>query len=76
MGLLDSIFGGGSSSMSGSQRALVDEERKLSEEEQLKADELAREEEEARLGLKSRGQGMQGGGREGLMFGRSQQGVA
>ena len=73
MGLFGgTLFGGGSDK---GQKALLDEEKRLAEEEQRKADELKAKEAEERRTLTARGKGMQGGGRQGLMSGRSQIGV-
>ncbi len=60
MGLLETIFGA---------------EKQNTKREKLAFDELKKKQEEDRLALKQRGSGQQGGGREGLMFGRNQQGV-
>lgn len=72
MGLFSGLFGGGDDS---GQRKLMEEENRLAREEQRKADELKAKESEGRRTLTARGKGMQGGGRQGLMFSRSQRGV-
>lgn len=76
MGLLKSIFGGGTSGITSQQREMLSEAKLQSEEDKEKFEALKRKQEEERLGLKQRGLAQQGGGRQGLMFGRSQVGVA
>lgn len=73
MGLMGAIFGKSDTS---SQEALLAEERRIADEEKLKADELALAQKEERTALSRRRLNMQGGGRQGLMFGGSQRGVA
>ena len=74
MGLFSKIMGGGGASSS-SARALLAEEARVAEEEQAKADALKLKQAEDRRALKVRGQGMQGGGRAGLMFSGNKRGV-
>ena len=74
MGLFGKLFGY-KSPIGSSERALLAEEETLSAEDQAKADALKLEEEKKRKALKARQKGMRGGGRTGLMFGGSQQGV-
>ena len=75
MGLLDSLFGGYTSPIGSTEKKLLSDEEKLAKEEQERADALALKQKEERTALKQRGQAMQGGGRTGLMFKGSQQGV-
>lgn len=74
MGLLSAIFGGGGDTSA--QDALLADERRIAEEERLKAEELRVAQAEERKALELRRGNMQGGGRQGLMFGGNQRGVA
>ncbi len=56
--------------------SLLTDEQSATKIERDKLNELKKKQEEDRLALKQRGSGMQGGGRQGLMFNQNQSGVA
>jgi len=74
MGLISNIFGSNDTDTSAEQAMLAEEQKKTAEEEE-RLRKLQQDQDQANFEYKQRGSGQRGGGRTGLMFGGSQQGV-
>ena len=76
MGFLSNLFSSYKSPIGAKEKSLLADEKARSAREQADADALKLKQEEERLALKQRGKAMRGGGRKGLMFRGSEEGVA